>query len=190
MRQRVGWKPATGATRSEAARGGIMRRFKEKTMDTHQKRPVRGALTAAVLVLLGAGAQPVAGGTLPLYGGLARCTPTVVVPAGGAVYCVAVAETPPTEPINVLIARILAGPNKLVEQFGYGFAAAPGVVSVGWYAEEATTSFSPRSRYCQVVLDPADAALTVDFTVHANGQVILEFHEGDLGPCPSNNGRN
>jgi len=36
-----------------------------------------------------------------------------------------------------------------------------------------------------VVIDPADATLTVDFEVHANGAVVYKATEKDLGSCPS-----
>jgi hypothetical protein len=149
------------------------------------------AANLAIVGVLGLAlaAGPAAASRLPLYGGLARCTPTVQVPPGGATYCLAIAETPTADPIYVLAARILSGRNQLVSQFGYGFSAAPGVVSVGYYAEESTTSFSSRSRYCQVIIDPADAALAVDFSVHVDGVVVAAATEKDLGPCPTNNGR-
>ncbi len=161
---------------------------KDSDLHPHQNRGRRkGAALALATLLLPAAASA---GQLPLYGGLPLCTPSVTVPAGGAVYCLAIAQTPASEPINVLVARILGQGGRLVTQFGYGFGAAPGVVSVGWYAEEFAGSFSPRSRYCQVVIDPADATLTVDFAVHVNGQIVYEANEKSLGPCPTNSGQN
>ena len=152
-------------------------------------RTVTSTLLMVGGLCLTGGVGQASAGRLPLYGGLARCTPAMQVPAGGAVYCLAIAQTPADEPIHVLAVRILAGKNQLVSQSGYGFSAGPGVVSVGYYSEESTTSFSPRSRYCQVIIDPADATLTADFSVHADGVVVGTETENDLGPCPTNNGR-
>ena len=162
-------------------------RTKDSDQHPHQNRGRRKCVILALAVALAPATARAA--RLPLYGGLPLCTPTVTVPAGAAVYCLAIAKTPATQPINVLVARILARGGRLVTQFGYGFAAAPGVVSVGWYAEEFAGSFSPRSRYCQVVIDPADASLTVDFAVHVNGQIVYEANEKSLGPCPTNSGQ-
>ena len=121
------------------------------------------------------------------FGGLVRCTPTLVVPPGAAVRCFAVAETPPTEPIYVLIARLMANKNQDVTQWGYAFSAAPGVRSIGYYAEELTESTSPKSRYCQVAIDPADATLAVSFEVRFAGEQFAQATT--LGPCPENNGQ-
>ena len=55
------------------------------------------------------------------------------------------------------------------------------------YAEELTESTSPKSRYCQVVIDPADATLAVSFEVRFAGEQFAEATT--LGPCPENNGQ-
>ena len=145
---------------------------------------VVGSLGTLLLSLLGtlAAAQPPGPS---LLGGLVRCTPSVTVPAGAAVYCYATAETP-DEGI-LLTAWIMANKNKNVTQWGYGFRAAPGVVSLGYYAEELGASTSARSRYCEVVVDPASAAVTIDFAVHYAGEIVQEFTT--LGPCPENKGQ-
>jgi len=43
-----------------------------------------------------------------LFGGLALCTPAVNVPAGGAVYCHAIGQTPATEQLNLVFAFDMA----------------------------------------------------------------------------------
>ena len=163
---------------------------KESEQSPHQNRGRRRRATWAIfgVALLAPGVARA--GQLPLYGALPLCTPTVTVPAGGMVYCQAIAQSPADKPIHVLAARILGAGNRLVSQFGYGFGAAPGVVSVGWYAEEVTESFSLRSRFCQVLIDPVSVQLTVDFEVHLNGQPIFHATEQNLGPCPTNSGQN
>jgi len=163
---------------------------KESDQSPHQNRRRRRRAAWAIFAVALLAPRVVRAGQLPLYGALPLCTPTVTVPAGGAVYCHAIAQSPPAVPIKVLVARILGPGNRLVEQFGYSFVASPlAGIGIGWYAEEQTDSFSARSRLCQVLLDPASAILTVDFEVHLNGTVVYHATEADLGQCPKNSGQ-
>src|SRR5437867_8458658 len=72
---------------------------------------------------------------------------------------------------------------------GFGGGCAPGVCAPGWFAEEESIAFPDGSavgpaRYCEVVIDPADMALTVDFEIHVDGQVVYQANEQALGTCP------
>ena len=127
-----------------------------------------------------------------LFGGLALCTPAVNVPAGGAVYCHAIGQTPATEQLNLVFAFDMAtvqGKQQNITETGFGRGCAPGVCAPGWFAEEESIAFPDGSavgpgRYCEVVIDPADMALTMDFDIHIDGQVVYQANEQALGTCP------
>ena len=66
-----------------------------------------------------------------LFGGLALCTPAVNVPAGGAVYCHAIGQTPATEQLNLVFAFDMAtvqGKQQNITETGFGVAALPACV--------------------------------------------------------------
>ena len=62
-----------------------------------------------------------------LFGGLALCTPAVNVPAGGAVYCHAIGQTPATEQLNLVFAFDMAtvqGKQQNITETGFGGGCA------------------------------------------------------------------